>query len=253
MSWQLVKYVLIAALRDRLLLSLLVLLALGASLSVFMGSAAVMEQDRFALVFAGGGLRIASVLGLVLFVVFHVRRSFDTKDVEFLLSRPIGRAAFLLSFAVAFSLLAIVMGLAVGVTLYALGPHIFGYGHLLWITSLIIENIIMVNTALFFAMVLQSASTAAMACSAFYVLARMMGQILGILDSGSGFLGIEAMPVVMQGISAITPRLDLMAQTSWLVYGVGDHIGFIYVATQGLVFSALVLLAALLDLVYKKF
>ncbi|HBR68524.1 MAG TPA: hypothetical protein DEA55_04015, partial [Rhodospirillaceae bacterium] len=68
--------VLTAAVRDKLVISLLVLLALGASMAVFMGSSAVIEQDRFAVVFASGGLRLASVLGLVLFVVFFVRRSF---------------------------------------------------------------------------------------------------------------------------------------------------------------------------------
>ena len=253
MSWPLITYVLTAALRDRLLLSLIILLVLGASLSVFMGSSAVVEQDRFAVVFAGGGLRLASVLGLVLFVVFFVRRSFESKDVEFLLSRPVSRIQFLLSFSAAFSLLGILMGAAVGATLYALGPHLFGEGHVLWVVSLMVENVIMVNAALFFSMFLSSAATASMVAFTFYVLARMMGQILGIIDAGGQFFEFGPMSVAIQMISAVTPRLDLMAQTSWLVYGAGDEVGFSYIIMQGIVFSILIILASLLDLVFRKF
>ncbi|GJL84518.1 MAG: hypothetical protein DHS20C02_02930 [Micavibrio sp.] len=253
MSWPLVTYVLTAALRDKLLLSLLILLVLGASMSVFIGSSAVIEQDRFSVVFAGGGLRVASVLGLVLFVVFFVRRSFENKDVEFLLSRPIGRIQFLLSLATAFSLLGILMGAAVGATLYALSPHLFAQGHILWVVSLMVENMIMVNAALFFSMFLSSASTAAMVTFTFYILSRMMGQILGIIDAGGRLFDFGPMSIAIQMISAVTPRLDLMAQTSWLVYGAGDEIGFIYIIIQGLVFSTLIILASLLDLVFRKF
>lgn len=253
MSWNLVKYVLTAALRDKLVVSLIILILLGASLSVFLGSAAVTEQDQFSAVFAAGGLRIAGAFGLVLFVVFFMRRSFETKDVEFLLSRPIGRVEFLLSYATGFSILAVVMGLAQGVAIYALGPHLFSDGHVLWIISIITENIIMVNVALFFSMFLSSAATAAMTTFSFYVLTRMMGQILGIIYAQDAVSNVPILEMAVQMISTITPRLDLMGQTSWLIYGIGDHISFGFVIIQGLVFTALVLLASLMDLVLRQF
>lgn len=252
MSWALVKYVFAAAIRDRLVLSLFFLLVMGASLSVFFGGSAVNEQDQFTLVFAAGSLRIVGVAGLVLFVVFMIRRSFDAKDVEFLLSRPIGRIQFLLSYALAFSLLAALMAAAQTGSLYILGPHLFGRGHILWGLSILIENIIMVNMALFFAMFINSAASAAMGVFAFYVFARMTGQILGIVDShiaGSQSGGLE---VAAQMFSAITPRLDLMGQSAWLVYGPGDA-GLPFLLAQGAVFTALVLLAALIDLVKRQF
>lgn len=252
MSYPLVKYVLMGAVRDKLIVTLLVLLLLGCSLSFFLGSAAVIEKDRFALVFAAGGLRLAGVLGLVLFVVFFVRRSFDGKDVEFLLSRPISRTAFLYSYALAFSLIALALSLAIGLCVYAAGPHLFGSGHVLWIVSIAVENIIMVNTALFFAMYMSSATSAAMSTLAFYVLARMMGQLLGIVDSS---LVVDTGPMAMavQFVSVVTPRLDLMAQTSWLIYGVGEGVGIGFVAVQGVLFCMLVTLAALLDLMKRQF
>lgn len=240
------------AVRDRLIISLLILLVLGCSLSIFMGSAAVIEKDRFTIVFTSGGLRLAGVLGLMLFTVFFVRRSFDGKDVEFLLSKPVSRVAFLLSYAAGFSIIAFVMSVAIGACVVAVGPHMLSQGHILWVTSIIVENMIMVNTALFFSMYFSSAATAAMATSAFYVLARMMGQLLGIVDS-SMVVDTGPMAAAVQLVSVLTPRLDLMGQTSWLLYGVDEHIGLGFILLQGILFCVFILLAALLDFTRRQF
>lgn len=253
MSLPLVKYVLMAALRDRLILSLIVILLLGSSLALFLGNAAVIEKDQFTVIFAASGLRFISIFGLVLFVVFFIRRSFEGKDIEFLLSRPIGRLHIIFSYALSFSLLAIFMGLTVGLAVYAVAPHLFGAGHVLWTTSIIVESIIMVNAALFFSMYISSSATAALVTSGFYILARMMGQLLGITDSSLvDNTGIYAM--ALQMVSVIMPRLDLMGQSSWLIYGAeGSTIGIAYIIGQGIVFSALVLLAASLDFLRRQF
>ncbi|MCB1783002.1 MAG: hypothetical protein KDI13_03330 [Alphaproteobacteria bacterium] len=241
-----------AAVRDRLVLSLLLLLVLGSSLSLFLGSSAVIEKSQFAAVFTAGGLRIASVLGLILFVVFFVRRSFESKDVEFLLSRPVGRLQLLISYSVAFAFLGAVMGLAELLCVYSVAPQMFGQGHILWGVSIIAENIIMVITALFFSMYLSSAATSAMAVMGFYVLARMMGQLLGISDSNMvDDYGPVAM--ILQLVSVITPRLDLLGQTSWLVYGVSGDYGVGYAVLQGTVFCALVFMGALFDFIRRQF
>lgn len=253
MSPALIRYVLTAALRDRLVVGLIVLLGLGVSMAVFMGSAAVTEQSRFVAVYAAGSMRIINALGLVLFVVFFIRRSFEARDVEFMLSRPVGRIRFLLSYAAALSILALCFGAITGLCLYALSPGLNPAGMALWTLGLVAENIIMVNTALFFSMILTSAATAAFAVFGFYVLARMMSQILGIIDSGKSMLQAEILETVMQGISMVMPRLDLMAQTSWLLYGVGDGAGLSFVLAQGAAYTALIVLAALVDLRFRQF
>lgn len=66
----LIKYVIKAAIRDRLVLSFLALVIVTSFLSIFIGGNAVIEARQFTLVFASGGLRLASVAGLVLFTVF---------------------------------------------------------------------------------------------------------------------------------------------------------------------------------------
>lgn len=249
----LIRYVLKAAIRDRLVLSVMAAMVLGCSLSVFLGSSAVVEQDQFSLAFASAGLRLTGMIGIVLFIVFFIRRSIESRDLEFLLSRPVGRIEFLLSYAAAFSLIAIMVTLAQTLGLYIMGPHFFGEGAMLWCVSIMIENIIVANTAFFFALFLSSAASASLAVIGFYVLGRMMGQILGIIEAGGNGQITQVLEQVMNFISIITPRLDLMGQTSWLIYGPQGDVGLSFLFIQGIFCCTLVLTAALLDLIRKQF
>lgn len=252
MSRPLVLYVLTAALRDRLVMAMIITLVVGTSLAVFLGSAAIAEKQQFAMVFAGAGLRLAGVLGLVLFTVFFIRRSFDARDVDFILSRPVSRVEFLLSYAAGLSLLALGMAAAQTLCLYIIGGNLFGPSHISWAVSLAFENIVMVNAALFFSMILSSAATAATATAGFYILARLMGQLLGIIDStGKPAFIYNLMEYILQAISAVMPRLDLMAQTSWLIYGQSVEISSILL--QAAIFTVLIITAALIDLVRRQF
>ena len=189
----LVQYILTAAVRDRLLFVFLLLVVLGMSLGSFLGGAAITEQDQFSVVFAAGGLRIAGMLTLVLFVVFYLRRSFESRDVEYLLARPVSRLQFLLAHSFAFSILATVVALIITGALMLM-PAVSGEGaFILWGLTIWIEYLIMVNVALFFAFVLSSAVSATMVCMAFYVLARLIGDILGIIQGPAG----DKTPVIM--------------------------------------------------------
>lgn len=252
-STTLVRYVLTAALRDKLIAAYSVMLILGVSLSLFISSSAVIEQDQFALVFSAGGLRILLILTLSLFVVFHMRRSFDAKDVDFLLSRPLGRIPFILSHSAAFSLLALLLGGLTSLLLWAIMPHHFGAGHILWALSITAEAIIIVNAALFFSMVITSAVAAVMAVTALYVLGRMMGQILGIIEAGTSN-AFRVLEIIMQAISTLIPRLDLMGQTAWLLYDVETaQTELVFVFAQTAVFVFLIITASLIDLLKRQF
>lgn len=251
-SWPLMKYVLTAAIRDRLILSMFLLMAVGASLAIFLGSAAIIEADQFAVVFAAGGLRFAGAAGLVLFIVFYLRRAFDSKDVEFMLSRPVSRIAYVCSHSAAFTVLAASVACLVALTVCALAPGAVGEGHMLWAFSLLVEYVMIANVAMFFAMVLPSAAAGTLAVFALYILARMIGQILGIIHIGMSMTGFTILSQTMHLISLIVPRLDLMAQSTWLIYG-PDGIGYLFILVQGLTYSALVILATLVDLVRRQF
>ncbi|MFA7275798.1 MAG: hypothetical protein WC043_03235 [Pseudobdellovibrionaceae bacterium] len=250
-----IAYVLKAALRDRLMLGLAVATILGACLSVLSSSFAIIEQDQFVIAYMAGGLRILALVALSLFTIFFVRRSFDSRDVEFLLTRPLSRASFVIAHAAAFSILALGAGVLLTVIVGAAALHkgMTG-GIMLWSLGITFEYIIVVNTAFFFAMILTSPVTAGLATFGFYVLCRLMGQFLAIMGvAGSGGPLHNVMEGAVKLISLATPRLDLLAQTSWLIYG-GEKIeDWIFVPVQGVVFTALVVAATYLDLKRRQF
>ncbi len=253
MSWPLIQYVLKAALRDRVFTGLIILFFICVLLSLFFGAAALVEKHQFIGVFAAYSLRLTGVLGLVLFTVFYIRRSVEAHDVEFLLARPISRPVLILSYAAAFSFLAFLFAVISGLLLLGLGIKP-GMGLLLWLLSIAAENMIMVNVAMFFALSLSSATGAAMATGGFYVLSRMTGQILGIIDGGDATFGAHILGGIMQVVSIAMPRLDLLGQSSWILYGPDPSaIGFGFVTLQGIVFSALAVSAAALDMARRQF
>jgi hypothetical protein len=250
-SRPLVGYVLKAALRDRLFLALLLAVIVGASVSLFLGSAAVVEKKDFALVFAASGLRLIGAAGIVLFAVFYIRRAFESRDIDFLLSRPPGRVVFILSHAAAFSLLAVLVAALMFCALAAFAQGDAG-APFLWGLSLAVEFVIVANAALFFAMVIPSASGGAMAVFGFYALSRLMGEMIGTIHAGVDMKGGALMGAVMNVIALVIPRLDLMAQSVWLVQGTANT-SAVFILAQGVACSAVLILAAIIDLVRREF
>ncbi|NCO02973.1 MAG: hypothetical protein GW903_02140 [Alphaproteobacteria bacterium] len=258
MSKNLILYVLTAALRDKVFISFALMAAVSVSLSIFLGSSAVLEKDQFSAVFAASGLRFASVLALILFVVFYVRRSFETRDVEYMLTKPVSRLGFVMSHTVAFIILCLFATILVSGSLYFMIPSVTEgvgslSGYIFWCMSLLIELCIMTSVALFFALVLNSAVSASLITIAFYVLARLMGQILGIIEAvGQGGI-YKLLEQVMLVISMFIPRLDLMGQSSWILYGLDENVNLAFILIQGAVFCFLIFAATMVDFVRKQF
>jgi ABC-type transport system involved in multi-copper enzyme maturation permease subunit len=271
-SGPLVKYILTAAARDKLMITLLLMIALGAALAVFLGGAGITEKESFALVFGAAGLRFLSVIGVVLFCCFYMRRCFETKEVEFLLSRPISRVTFLFSHAAAFMVLALAIAAAVVAVVFFLGKPDRG-GLVAWGLSIGVENIIMAVASLFFSMVLSSAAGSALATLGLYVLSRLIGTLIGIAALPPEKPVFAVLNNVMDLISVVVPRLDMMGQTSWLVYGLEgsggigyleragslphqmmEHLGITgFLMTQGVLFVGLLLAASSFDFTRRQF
>ncbi len=254
MVWILTKYVLTAAFRDRLLLGMLFLLLIAISLSMFLGSSAITEKDQFSLIFAASSLRVGGNITLILFVVFYLRRAFESRDIEYLLSRPLSKFQFLTAHFCAFSFLSFIAATLIALSLMAMpssGDE--GAALLLWAVSLWVELNIMVVMALFFSLVLSSAVTASLCCFAFYMLARLMGDILGIIEASNNSALFDLMGKGMLFISVFIPRFDLMAQSVWLLYDVSEGINWPFILAQGIVFSGFVFSMALLDLNKRQF
>ena len=60
--------------------------------------------------------------------------------------------------------------------------------------------------------------------------------------------------MAMNIVSMVVPRIDLMTQTSWLIYpDAPNEIGYAFVLIQGVVYCALLITAALVDLRRRQF
>lgn len=253
MILSLMKYILSAALRDRLVIVFIVISIIGVSLSLFLGSSAITEKEQFAVVFASNALRFGSVMALILFVVFYIRKSFDARDVEYMLSRPISRLQYLLAHSFVFCMLSFSFAaLATLIILLLPNPgHIDG--SLLWGMSLFIELVIISNVALFFSFVLSSSVVATLSVLSFYVLSRMIGGILSVISAEPQqglMIGMEKLMLI---ISMVIPRLDLMGQSSWLVFGLDGNVSWSFILLQGTTFYGLILSATFIDFKRKQF
>ncbi len=247
-------YVLKASVRDKLVLSLMLFFIAAVSMSLFIGSSAVTEPDAAILTFIASSARFIAVISLILFVVFYVRRAYETHDIEYLLSRPINRISFITSHLFALSILSICFSffIAAGIFLYA-SSFINGDGFMLWFISLTLEFMIVSYAAFFFSMVLPSAVTGTMATLAGYILARMSGQILNIIDAGNNGEIFGVLGKIMEASSVIVPRFDLFSQSAWLLYGPDANISLIFILLHGILFSLLIGCAAIFDLLRKEF
>lgn len=250
------RYIVLTAVRDRLMIGMTLALLGAVLVASFLGDATFLEGRETALTFAGFSTRLILVAGLILFVCFHVQRSFENREIDLMLSRPMSRTQFVLITWASFSGLAAAMAL-VAVVVLPIAGSTDGRGLALWTASLLLEALLVVAMALFFALSLRSAVAATMASFGFYLVARMEGFLLGIMQSDWNAVAQNAMGDIMSKaiyvVGLVLPRLDLFGQTWWLAYGDTDGTGLLPVLTQAAVYLPLLLCAAVYDFRRRRF
>ena len=99
------KFILLTGLRDKLYLSILLILAGIFGLSNLVGYSALSEEAQMQVVYFSFLSRLVIVLGIILFICFYINRSFEHKEIDFILAKPISRPTFILSYWLSFSLI----------------------------------------------------------------------------------------------------------------------------------------------------
>jgi hypothetical protein len=245
-----IKLVALTALRDRLFAGLFGILGVTIALSIFLGGAAVSEKYQLALVFAAGAGRFVIVLGLTVFAASHIQGLIETREVEAILARAVSRTKFVVSYWVGLSLLAIVLAGAFGLLIVFFAGETVGA--FVWLGTLIAECVIIVAVSVFAGLMLERVTPAVLFTLGFYALARLMGFFIGIREAVDRTFYMNIVQRLMDFIVLFVPRLDLFAQTRWLVYGKVDSAGP-FVALEVPLFLAIVLGAAVFDLRRKQF
>ncbi len=249
-----IRYILITAFRDWLFLGLFLVLMIAFGISGFLGDTALVEEAQMSLSYAAGSTRVILLVGLIVFVCFHVRTAFANREIELILSRPISRHVFVISYWMGFSFVATI--LVVALTLAISFMEIDHTGLLYWSLSMIMESLFIVAFALSTSLILRSAVSSVLFCFSFYFVSRMMGFFLFILDAPHHFANFNVDGITSRLIwliSTILPRLDLYGKSEWLIYGVANDTNYQFFIGQTIVYVPLLLLMAIYDFKRKQF
>ena len=249
-----IRYILITALRDWLFLGLLAGVFCAVAISATLGNTAFLETREMTITLAAGSARVILMVGLIVFVCFHIRSAFDTKEIDVILSRPISRSNLVIAYWLGFSFVALLLTIPVVGVIGLIGVDNWtGYSG--WAISLLLETFIVVALALFSAFTMRSAVTSVIACMGFYVVSRMMAFFVVTSQSSlvAGGLKYTLMKYALVAISTIVPRLDFFAKTQWLIYGFDTSQDWLVFVGQTAVFLPLLLLASIVDFRRKQF
>ncbi len=248
-----IRYILITALRDWLFIGLLSGVALATVISATLGGTAFLEGKAMTIAFASGSSRVILMIGLIVFVCFHIRNAFDTKEIDVILSRPISRGNLIFAYWLGFSFVALMLVVPVVAVMGLIGVQNWG-GYIGWGASLQLEAMLVVALALFSAFTMRSAVVSVLACMGFYVLSRMM--VFFVMTSQTTQMQGDqyiVMKYVLSAISTVVPRLDFFSKSEWLVYGFDAARDWQLFILQAAVFIPVLLLATLADFRRKQF
>ena len=250
-----IRYVLLTATRDRLFFGLLAGILAAAYISGVLGSTAMLETEQMTIAFTAASARVIIMIGIIVFIGFHMRNAFDAREIDVLLSRPVSRTTLVLSYWVGFATVASLLVIPTVILVGILGT-LNHTGFWLWSVSLLLESWLVVSVALFAALTIQSGVGTVLASLAIYTLSRMMGFFLATTNSGAIFqeqkVNVGAR-YLMDAISSVVPRLDFYAKSNWLIYGAKSYEDLYLFLWQSGVFIPLLIAASVIDFKRKQF
>ncbi|MFT5703807.1 MAG: hypothetical protein ACJAZX_001372 [Rickettsiales bacterium] len=249
------KYILLTAIRDRLYVGLFIMLLAAFGISSIVGGTALIEQSEATIAYVAGSARMIFAIGMILFVCFYVRRTFENREVEFVLSKAISRHNLILAYLLGFILVALLIIVPLAILLFFMKANVAGLGY--WILSLIFEASIIITFSLLASLILGSAVSAIMASIGFYIISRMMGFFVLTISIPQKLTDLNSVDRVLNGtlklISIAFPRLDLYGKSEWLIYGVVNPAEFYIILGQSIIYIPLMILMAFYDFNRKQF
>jgi ABC-type transport system involved in multi-copper enzyme maturation permease subunit len=251
-----IKYVILTAVRDWLFIAIIAALGMDFFLSKFLASTALIEKNQMFISFLAGTSRVLLIAGITIFICFHVRRAFENKEIDLMLSRPISRSMFVVSYWLGFCIVSLLILFFLSLTfLIFLDTNMAGLAS--WVISMAFELMIISAFAVFASVILKSSVTSVLLTAGFYIISRMIGFFGYVLQkhySGDIFSFDFISQKIVWLISFLLPRLDLFAQTDWLIYGPANGVGSWYLPIiQSVIYIPILLFMAAADFKRKQF
>ncbi|MCE3255372.1 MAG: hypothetical protein K0R25_866 [Rickettsiaceae bacterium] len=249
------KYILLTAIRDRLYVGLFIILLAAFGISSVLGGSTLVEQTQSKMVYMAGFARMIFAIGMILFVCFYTRKTFDNREVEFILSKSISRHSLIFAYLLGFTLVALLIILPLAILLFFMKANLVGLAY--WILSLVCEAMIIITFCLLSSLILKSAVSSVLASLGFYTLSRMMGFFVLTIKIPEGLSDINSwdrtLKAVLKAISVAFPRLDLFGKSEWLIYGVTNFTDIYITFGQSLIYIPLMIFMAFYDFNRKQF
>jgi len=208
---------------------------------------AITESARFRIALIAGGVRLAWVYILAVYVISSLTREINERGFESALSLEITRTTWILGKLCGFLAIAV---LASGVLAAAFAALVPPGALAAWTASLLFELSMVIAASLFFTLSLASVPAAAMLTAAFYLLARAIDAL--VLIAGASTLIApghwrDMSRLAMDGVAFMLPSLARFAPSTWLV-DMAPAPGLIAMqCAQCIVFTGLLTTAALVD------
>lgn len=249
-----IKYILLTGLRDKLYLGIFITLIATFSLSIFLGSTALIEAEQTTLAYIAGTSRAIIIVGMILFVCLSINRAFANKEVEFILAKAISREQFILSYLAGFLLTAAMIILPLIAAIFILAT-VNKIGILMWSLSLFAEMWIVISFAILTSLILRNPFSSILSTLAFYLISRLMGIFVLAINLPQDLVQVKnhLLPSMLKILSLAFPRLDLFTQSEWLSYGVADFTMIKVIALQSVIYISLMIFMAFFDFRQKEF
>lgn len=243
-------FTLLEALRCRLLLLMLTVVAGLFGLAQFLGELSITETRQAQASVTGSLLRIFSICATCLFVISSVLKELNDKGLELILSLPLPRHAYLFGKLTGFAGFSLCVAVLAALPLFLYAPAV-AVG--CWMLSLFCEQLLLAAFSLLCLLAFANISLAFTSAMAFYLLSRSM-EALRLLSTAPVLVSDANSQVFMNflvnALALLLPDLHAFTRSEWLVYGVdADAVGTVLIQT--LVYLPVLLSAGLFDL-YRK-
>ncbi len=241
------------AVHSRLILTCMVVFAVGVGLALFLGEIAITETRQIQSGILAAFLRIAIVFILTLFTISSMVRDINDNTVLIYLSLPLKRSVFLLGKFSGYALVAFCLCILAACMLVLFSPLSNVWP---WVISLFLESLLVVVFGLACALSFVNIPAAFAAVTGFYFLSRSIGAVV-LMAHGpmvtSDSIGDSIMTAFVEGLAFLLPALDRFTRSEWIMHGQANPVEWSTIIPQTIIYLLLLFSVALFDFYRKNF
>ncbi|WP_146821067.1 hypothetical protein [Candidatus Deianiraea vastatrix] len=242
-----------SARRDRFIIGILFGMIIASIIAGFLGSTSIVESDQMRVIYASATCRFIIMIGMMVFISFHIKRLFENKEMDVFLSRIPSRASIIYSFVSSFLLISFVL-IAQAVFIMCVIYMQDFVNIMYWGLTLMLEAAVVVTMSLLLSIAIRSSTLGLLMCFGGYFISRVIGNFVAYIDMSKAGLSFNSITeVILKILSVIIPRLDLFAKSDFIVYGSYSLTSTGILLAQAICYSIFITFVAIFDIRMREF